>query len=331
MATHKQMAALVKSFANQDDAHFYRVVLQVAAAEARRGHDQVARELRDLVAEVRGRHAAIERTPGPVPMGKPRGELAQILRCSYPDTRLKEMVLSPAVEANLERLLAEHRRADALLAHGLMPRRKLLLAGQPGTGKTMTARTLAAELRLPLLSVRLESLITRFLGETAAKLRLVFDAMADTRGVYLFDEFDALGAERAGTNDVGEMRRVLNSFLQFLEEDTSDSLIIAATNHLDLLDRALFRRFDGVFRYDLPDAPMIHRMVELALAAFDARAVDFSAFTQAALGLSQADIVGACEEAAKDMILAGRGALTTEDLTRAVQARRAAHADWDRE
>jgi len=100
------------------------------------------------------------------------------------------------------------------LAHGLSPRRKLLLVGPPGTGKTLSASVLASELGIPLFQVRLDGLITKFMGETAAKLRQIFDATSQTRGIYFFDEFDAIGSQRGLTNDVGEIRRVLNSFLQ---------------------------------------------------------------------------------------------------------------------
>ena len=114
---------------------------------------------------------------------------------------------------------------------------------------------------LPLFVIRLDGLITKFMGETFAKLRLVFDAMNQTRGVYLFDEFDSIGAERGLGNDVGEIRRVVNSFLQMVEQDNSDSLIVAATNHVKLLDRALFRRFDDIIEFDLPDLARIKLML----------------------------------------------------------------------
>ena len=104
------------------------------------------------------------------------------------------------------------------------------MIGPPGTGKTMSASALAGEFNLPLFEIRLDGLITKYMGETAAKLRLVFDAIAEMRGIYLFDEFDSIGAQRSMMNDVGEIRRVLNSFLQFIEQDKSDSLILAATN-----------------------------------------------------------------------------------------------------
>lgn len=178
--------------------------------------------------------------------------MADLVAASYPKTRLSDMVLPDAAKQSLERVVTEYREQPKLRSHGLSARRKLLLIGPPGSGKTMTASTLAGELKLPLLSVRLDGLITKFLGESAAKLRQVFDAMSPTWGVYLFDEFDAIGSDRTRPNEVGEMRRVLNSFLQFLEADESDSLILAATNNENVLDPALFRRFDDVIRYMLP-------------------------------------------------------------------------------
>src|SRR5260370_3597717 len=152
----------------------------------------------------------------------------------------------------------------------------------------MTASALAGELRLPLFLIRLDGLITKFMGETAAKLRLVFDALQETRGVYLFDEVDALGGSRAQSNDVGEIRRVLNSFLQFLELDQSDSMLIAATNHPQLLDRALFRRFDAVIEYPLPSPEILEAIVRNRLATVRLWAIDWAPGRQAAEGLSHA-------------------------------------------
>src|SRR5438105_13499840 len=157
---------------------------------------------------------------------------------TYPSTRLSHMIMERSLEDRLRKIVHEQRQRAKLSEHGLQPRRKLLLVGPPGSGKTMTAAVLAGELHLPLFTIVLDGLITKFLGETAAKLRLVFDAMNATRGVYLFDEFDAIGARRAERQDVGEIRRVLNSYLEFLEQDESHGLIVAATNYPELLDKA---------------------------------------------------------------------------------------------
>lgn len=170
----------------------------------------------------------------------------------------------------------------------------------------------------------LEGLITKFMGETAAKLRLVFDAIRQTKGVYLFDEFDALGAHRNQPNDVGEIRRVLNSFLQLLEKDVSQSLIVAATNHPELLDRALFRRFDDVIEYALPDDKVAKEILTRKLAMFETSALDWPRIISESERLSQADLARASDEAAKQAVLSGSRQISTESLVAALQERKVA-------
>jgi SpoVK/Ycf46/Vps4 family AAA+-type ATPase len=163
------------------------------------------------------------------------------------------------------------------------------------------------------------------MGETAAKLRQVFDAMMTTRGVYLFDEFDAIGSARAKPNDVGEIRRVLNSFLQFLETDDSDSIIVAATNHRELLDPALFRRFDDVIRYGDPEPAHVEALLRNRLNTFDLSSVKWDKVSRSAKGLSYADIARSGDEAAKSAILSSRKAVTTDELISALSERSAIH------
>lgn len=328
MATADQVKALIRSHADGDDTRFYAIAMQVAAQAARSGHGKFAQELRELVDQVKSRAKATEpaRGPKPVPLAQPRGELAGLLTVGYPKTRLADMALPEMLGARLERVLTEQRERDRLREHGFSPMRKLLLVGPPGTGKTMTAAALAGELGLPLFSIQLDGLITKYLGETAAKLRLVFDAMDSTRGVYLFDEFDALGGERGSKNDVGEIRRVLNSFLQFLEQDDSDSIVLGATNHVGLLDRALFRRFDAVLQYDLPTEQIATRVMRSRLALLDTKNTDWHAAAKAAEGLSHAEIAMACEQAAKNAILDHTTAVRDAELVAALAERRSTHA-----
>lgn len=305
MATADQVKALIRCHADGDDMRFYAIAMQVAAAAARSGHGKFAQELRELVDQVKARAKVVEpsRPLKAVPLAQPRGELVGLLSVSYPKVRLSDMALMEPLHGRLERLLTEQRARERLRAHGLAPMRKLLLVGPPGTGKTMTAAALARELGLPLFSIQLDALITKYMGETAAKLRLVFDAIQSTRGVYLFDEFDALGGERSAQNDVGEIRRVLNSFLQFLEQDESDSLVLGATNHASLLDRALFRRFDALLEYALPNEEIAINVLRGRLALLDTKTVEWHSAAKAAEGLSHAEIALACEQAAKDAIL----------------------------
>lgn len=320
VATAELLKALLKSHVAGDEDLFRSVALQIAAREATKGNDRLAAELRDLVSAARQGQQSTG-SPRAVPIARPTGELSGLVVASYPSIRLSEMVLSDAIRRRIEEIIAQQRQRDLLRSHGLTPKRKLLLVGPPGCGKTMTASVLARECDLPLLFVQLHSLITKYMGETAAKLHLIFDAMAATRGVYLFDEFDAIGAARAVGNDVGEIRRILNSFLQFLERDDSESLIIAATNFVGMLDEALFRRFDDVITYELPDKSLVRTLIENRLSAFAFTRIRWPDVSLAARGLSHAEVARACDDAARDAVLAGELAITGESLSRSLQSR----------
>jgi SpoVK/Ycf46/Vps4 family AAA+-type ATPase len=321
MTASRHLIALLKSHIDGDDEHFLSVAMQVAAHEARQGHGKLAQELRDLVDNARLKSK--ERRKKPVPLAQPKGELASLVSVSYSDTRLSSMVLPPELDERLKRVLIEQRQQHRLRSHGLAPRRKLLLLGPPGSGKTMTAAALAGELRVPLFTVVFDSLISKFMGETASKLRLIFDAMVSTRGVYFFDEFDAIGARRSERNDVGEIRRVLNSFLQFLESDDSEGLVIAATNHPELLDPALFRRFDDVISYSLPDEVIAVRILKIRLSSFNMEKIDWKGVVKTAGGMSQSELARAADDAAKRAVLAERNIITQDDLGVAIAERKA--------
>lgn len=325
MATGAQILSLVRSHTAGDNERFLSIALQVAADAARRNQTRLAEEIKGLIDEARSRGSALEKTRDPIPVVRPRGELAGLVSAFYPKTNLTDVVLPSRLTARLERIVKEQREWQKLAEHGLQPRRKFLLSGPPGSGKTMTAAALAGELSLPLFTILLDGVITRYMGETAAKLRLVFDAMSNTRGVYLFDEVDALASKRLASNDVGEARRVLNSFLQFLEDDRSDSLILAATNHPELLDPAIFRRFHATLQYELPDRSLIKPILVKNLFTFDLADIQWDTVTESATGLSQADLVRVAEDAARDAVLEHEGLLSTEIIVRAIEDRKNAH------
>lgn len=319
MANAEQLKALVKSHIERDDQHFYSVAMQVAAREAKVGHGKLAIELRDMIDAAKTRTAPQGKI---VPLIHPRSETASLLHVSWPKNRLSDMVLGNATEAQLRRILKEQQYHERIREHGLSPRRKLLLVGPPGTGKTLTASVLAGELGIPLFSVRLDTLITKYMGETAAKLRQIFDAINDVRGVYLFDEFDAIGSQRGLDNDVGEIRRVLNSFLQMIENDQSHSLIIAATNHIEILDYALFRRFDDIIEYQLPNHAQAAELIQSRLGRFSPRPFPLGTVTTQADGLSYAEIRHAIDDAIKDALMRDAKQIKTDTLTHAFAERR---------
>ncbi|MGH8660117.1 MAG: AAA family ATPase [Gammaproteobacteria bacterium] len=319
MPSGEQLKALLQSHADGDEARFLSIAMQMAAHEAKLGHGKLAQELRDLIDKAKTTRRAGNNQP--IPLVRPRGELSDVLAATYPKLRLADMVLAPDIAASLQRLIKEHSHVQKIRSHGLAPRKKLLLIGPPGTGKTLTASVIAGELGLPLFVVRLDSLMTKYMGETAAKLRLIFNSINDVRGVYLFDEFDSIGAHRGLTNDVGEIRRVLNSFLQLIEQDDSNSLLIAATNHPTLLDHALFRRFDDVIEYLLPGETEIVSVLKSKLAGFKVSKPQWKRLAEVAHGLSYGDITRACEAAIKDAVIHDRQQLTQGDLVKAIEER----------
>jgi SpoVK/Ycf46/Vps4 family AAA+-type ATPase len=301
MAKGNQLRALLRSYIDGDEAHFLSIAMQLAATEARQGHGKLAEELRALIDEAKSRRPL--RASPAIPINRPRGELASLLRVSYPKTHLGDLVVAERVQESLQRIVKEQRHLNKLLEHGLSPRRKILLVGTPGTGKTLTASALAGELSIPLFVVRLDALLTKFMGETAAKLRQIFDSVIVARGVYFFDEFDAIGSQRIATNDVGEVRRILNNFLVMIEEDASTSLILAATNHPEILDHALFRRFDDVIEYDLPNVEQIAAILRTRLGRYSPKRLDIRPLADLASGLSHADVTRAAEEAVKNAVM----------------------------
>lgn len=313
MATSEQIKTLIRSHYSDQREQFSTVALQVAAHEALQGHQSVALEIRKLVDG--------SRLNDYKKMVQVTSELENLIRIGTKEVKFAELVISSKLKSCLERILIEYRERAKLARFGMSYRRKILLAGPPGTGKTMTASVLSTELSLPLYIIQFDKIVTKFMGETSAKLRLVFDEMKERKGVYLFDEFDAIGGERTKDNDVGEMRRVLNSFLQFIETDASDSLIICATNNPGLLDNALFRRFDDVLEYELPDLDLSEQVIVNRLGMFLPRKYEIEKIRKAIAGMSHAEIARGCEDAIKRAILADKNRVTSDMLLQSMSER----------
>lgn len=320
----KQILALLNSHIDGDEDQLLSIALQIAAQEARLGRPDEADKLKRLVQKARDQRRIGKPVGGqsPIPLARPRGELQGLVESTYPKVTLSSMVLSDEIAMRLGRIVRQQRERVVLREHGQTPATHMLLVGPPGTGKTMTASALAGELHLPLFTVRLEALFSRFFGETAGKMRLLFDQIAQTRGVYLLDEFDAIGARRGDPNDVGEIRRVLNSVLAFMEEPNStDSLVLAATNHVEILDEALARRFDEVIEYTLPDRAAARAVVERRLGKFKFAAKSWHSLEAGLDGLSPGELVRAADAVVKDAILEGATKVSPEALRGALENR----------
>lgn len=319
MATAEMIQELIRAHVTGDADRFRQVAMQVASREARSGHRLAAGRIRDLLDQ-----PPSEPLESPTPIMRPSADLEGILSASYPDLGLRDIVLEGEAEGSFSRVLEEQRQAGRLAEWGLAPRRRLLLHGPPGCGKTLGAGVLAGELALPLFRVRVETLFSRFMGGTAALLTAVFAQAADKRGVYLFDEFDSIGGRRTDDNDVGEARRIVSTFLQLLDADRSDSILIAATNERGSIDRALFRRFDDVVPFDLPSTAGLRALLELRTASYGFRSRSIGELAKQADGLSYADVTVAVVDAVKAMVLGGRDTLRPADVSTAI-AEVAAH------
>jgi len=318
MATADHIKTLIRSHLSMNAEQFYTSALQIASHEARQGHTALANDIKEMVERAR------KSTKTTNVIAFPQ-EISGLILTEQPARPIASLVVDDALRSRIERVILEFRQQHKLKQHGLSHRRKLLLSGEPGTGKTMTAQVLASELKQLLHIIQIDRLVTKFMGETGAKLRLIFERIRAVPGVYLFDEFDAIGGERGLGNDVGEMRRVLNNFLQFIENDTSDNLIIAATNNPRLLDRALFRRFDDVLHYGLPDGEGRRRLIANLLGTFCDDRFPLDKAALAGKGLSQSEIDRACRDAIKLAILNGKGRVTYKSLKALLSERHIAY------
>ena len=295
-------------------------VREIIAQERGAGHNNVADELeKALVTNIsqRRKGIAIEATghgysSKNVPTSK--GDQFPLIEIKQPELDLDDIVLDVTTQNRLEKIVEEHVHRHDLANYGLRPVGKVLFYGPPGCGKTLAAHVLSGMLRWAMLYVRFDSVISSYLGETSANLRRVFDFASNGPSVLFFDEFDAIGKSRDVHEDVGELKRVVNSFLQMMDNFESSGILVSATNHEQLLDGALWRRFDEVVYFPMPSQAQIAKLLSLRLGSVNLR--DFSPAELAAdfNGLSFSDTTKICIESIKRMVLGGRTQLNRDDV-----------------
>ena len=315
MATAEQIKSLIKSHLQNDKEKFLTTALQLAAHAAHKGHTNLSHDIRSIIDKQKVAYLKV------IPFQK---DLSNFIHSSQFQNRLCDITLRPNLKQRINKILKEYYQRQKLLKYGLSNRRKILLVGPPGTGKTMTASIIAKELNIPFFTIQMDKIFTKFMGETSAKLRQVFDDIKKSEGVFLFDEFDAIGSERGRTDDVGEMRRVLNSFLQFIEGDDSKSIIVSATNNMRLLDKALFRRFDDILYYYLPSEEEAINLIKNRLATFIGK-LDIKNIVSYVENLSHAEITQACYDSVKEAILEDKTTVSKQRLISNLENRKSVY------
>jgi SpoVK/Ycf46/Vps4 family AAA+-type ATPase len=308
---------LFKSYKGRNESAFLEAARELAEDERKKHHFALADELLRIITN--GTPSSLNGTRQFEPLPKDDDRGSPLVDIRQVDRFLKDIVWCPGQEETINRVIEEFRQWDVLEAHRLRPSHKLLFCGPPGCGKTVTAEAVSGELSLPLVTVRFDAVVSSLLGETASNLRKVFDFMARGSWVVLFDEFDAIGRSRDDPTEHGELKRVVNTFLQMLDRFTGRSVVVAATNYEQSLDPALWRRFDEVVRFQKPNREQAERLLRMKLCPL--RATD-SALRSAAgkvAGMTHADIERICLEALKKAALAGRQTLATDELSDAIE------------
>ncbi len=315
MANGKILRQLIKAGTVGDSAAFRRVSEAIIDNERQKQHHLLANDLEQILY---GEHLKLapnnlnRLTPG-APVDKERG--LPLLDIKQPQRSLEEIILPELSNMAVEELVEEHRRSDVLQSFGMKASSKVMFYGPPGCGKTLAAEVIAFELDQPLAIVRLDALVSSFLGETAANLRKVFDFIAEHPMVVLFDEFDAIGKERGDSGEHGELRRVVNAVLQMMDAYQGRSLILAATNHEQILDSAIWRRFDETIEFPLPGTEELTQLLSLKLRGIRRQfELDDNDLLVTFANISGSDIERIVRRAIKRMILRSQEFLTIKDL-----------------
>ena len=319
MAKANLLRQLVKSGSEGEHQAFRRVSEQLIKEERAKNHHLLANDLEKILYGRRSSNTPLhsvlsDRLPKEKERNLPLLQIKEPIRC------LEDVVLSDENSSLLNELLQEHHRVELLSSYGLYPADKLLFCGPPGCGKTLTTEVLANEIGLPLAVVRIDSVISSFLGETASNLRQVFDFVANVPMVVLFDEFDAIAKERSDEAEHGELKRVVNAFLQMFDAYEGKSILVAATNHDRILDLAVWRRFDEVLVFELPNLEQLRRLLAVKLRGLRREfEIDDARIAGYFKGMSHADVERVIRRAAKDMVLAGKDFLSERHLLSAIK------------
>lgn len=309
------MLRLFRSIEGDKNDDVIKVASLIIEDEKRKGHERLANRLKfilekNIIANQSFRGELREMLPNGISIPKDKRNNFPLAVSIDRDELRHEMVLPHETEHKIRRIEKEFAAKERLAHHGLRYRQKVLIYGAPGCGKSMSAERIAWNLGLPFLKVRFDVVISSFLGQTASNLTRLFDGIKDYPCVLLFDEIDIVGKTRTNTHDVGEMHRVVNVLLTLLEEYNSQGILIATTNLENVLDQALFRRFDDIIEMHKPSKEEILRLIKLTLSSIEkSEEIDWSDIADKMIGLSSALVVKISNDAAKISVITNEKSL----------------------
>jgi len=308
---------IFRAFTTKDERLFHQVAQEIIEHEEQLNHHLVVTKLRKIINDQQTPQSLLSFRTQPIPRDNEKG--FPLLEIKRPFSDWSDLIISQEVEERLREIPLEIKNKDLLSNYGLKPQNKLLFYGPPGTGKTLSAKVLSSAIGYPLLVVKFESVISSFLGETAANIKKIFDYIESGKWVVLFDEFDIIGKKRDDPTEHGEIKRVVNNFMLMLEDYQGESVLIAATNHPQLLDSGVWRRFDDVIRFELPNTLSRIRLYEkkMGVIQFDTT-IDLASFADLSENFSGSDIEQVANRAMKNALLDKRKRVTKDDVEKAI-------------
>ncbi len=320
---------LFRSYAENNKDKFVEIANEVIKEEEKMNHHLLAKDLKKII------HSNIQnksyvnnninqkyKTNIPIPRDTEKGFPLLEIKDNY--FNLDDVILFDNLKTKIEYTIEEFKSREILATYGLKPKQKLLFCGPPGTGKTLTSYVISSVLGFPLIYVRFDSIVSSFLGETATNLRKIFDFIEEGEWVVLFDEFDIIGKKRDDPYEHGEIKRVVNNFMQMLDNYKGKSLLISATNHQHLLDTAIWRRFDDILFFDIPDSNLRGQLFNKYLRVLKKTSdLDKSNLSKLTDGFTPADIAQVCEEAQRRVIVMNKIEIGCDDILRAIDEQKA--------
>ena len=317
MARADLLKKLFSSFKHDDRELFYKIAREIIEDERKKNHGILADDLKLILNGSFQSPSNISLFTTNTP--KDSDKDAPLVEVIYPDKYFSDLITTDETIGQLEEVVKEFNNWDVLVSNGVFPTRRVLFYGPPGCGKTLAAKTLAAEIGIPMLYVRFDSLISSYLGETSSNIRKVFEYAKNDSWVIFFDEFDAIGRSRSDESEHGEIKRVVNAFLQQIDSYKGRSLIVAATNYEQSLDYAIWRRFDETIRFDMPTNKEKMKLFSLKIKKFKGPDYALEQYLDNLKQFSHSDIERISQIIMKRCILESKKMYTKKDIEYAVK------------